>query len=177
MLKLLPQRGVADAELQGIRVVHHGLQLIHAGRIGIGSVRNTQVFLARDAVVKHGVGQHIHEVVAPNAGARKLRVAVQLRILPGQAHAGLELARNMPVRHPPRLREVVIIEHVAQALVQLSGVAGQHVVGVLVRVVGGVADGVVALQYIRFGQGLGEGQVSVDAAAILGQRTGLVEVV
>ena len=177
MLELLAQRGVADGELQRVGVVHHGLQLVHTGRVGAGAVVEAQVLLPREAVVDVGIRQHVHEGVAPDAGPRELRVAVQLGVLAQQPNAGLVLGVDVPVSEATRLREVIVVEHVAQALVQLARVAGEQVVGVLVRAIGRVVDSVVALQHVGFGQGLGQGQVGVDAAAVLVQRAGLVEAV
>ena len=104
MLKFLPQRGITNCELQRVRVVHHSLQLVHAGRVGISAVVQAQVFLLRETVVQIGIGQHVHKRVAADAGPRKLRVAEQFRVLAREADTGLVLGHDVSVGYATRLR-------------------------------------------------------------------------
>nr|GFD22360.1 hypothetical protein [Tanacetum cinerariifolium] len=83
-----------DGQLQGIRVVHHCLQLVDARRAGIGAVKQAHIVLAVRPKHEHSLRQNIPEGVAHRPIYREA------------------------VAQAAALREVVVVKHIAQGRVE-----------------------------------------------------------
>ena len=173
---VLAQIGIADAKLQGVRVVDHILQLVHARRSGAGAIKQVQILLFREAPAQLRVGQDVAERLAQVADVGKLLVAREGGKLILRADRCVDFGVLVAVVGANGVRGVDILKLVRERGVELVVDADRvFVPGVLVRFVFRLIDVVAQLQHRLIGHRFGICGVRAERPPFLVEIGSLIE--